>query len=156
MELDARDARQVPRTKSGDDIIPKAESTAIVDEAAFESSRPTWRSRRSLIEIEESTETRLTSHTTRHLDHRRAEDQAIADSLMISFGVVVRDALRHGASKVPLADRNQPVQAFVFDRPHEALRVGVRVRRARRSEDEADTGLPQPASHRDAEGRHPF
>ena len=46
---------------------------------------------------------------------------------MIPFGVVVLDVLRHGATEVPLPDRNQSVEAFFFDRPHKAFRVGVRI-----------------------------
>jgi len=59
--------------------------------------------------------------------------------------MVVLDVFRHGAAEVPLADRNQPVQTFLFDRPHEPFRVGVRIRRTRRSEDHANSRVPQSA-----------
>jgi hypothetical protein len=46
---------------------------------------------------------------------------------MIPFAVVVLDVLRDGRSEVPLAERNQPVQAFFFDGSHEPFGVGVRI-----------------------------
>jgi hypothetical protein len=79
----------------------------------------------------------MTSHTIRHPDDRRGRNEAIVQSLVIPFGVVVLDVLPHGAPEVPLTDRNQPVQAFFFNRPYEPFRVrdafgertGVRTRR---------------------------
>ena len=44
-------------------------------------------------------------------------------------------------------DRNQPVQAFFFDRPHETFRVRVRIGRARRGEEHADTRLLESTPH---------
>ena len=38
---------------------------------------------------------------------------------MVPFSVVMGDVLRHRAPEVLLPDRNQPVQAFFFERPHE-------------------------------------
>jgi hypothetical protein len=52
---------------------------------------------RSLIEVEEAAEPPTTSHTSCHLAHRWAEDEETADTLVIPFGVVVLDVLRHGA-----------------------------------------------------------
>ena len=49
------------------------------------------RSRGPLIEIEQPAEPRTASHATRHLDHRRARDQPIVESLVIPFAVVVLD-----------------------------------------------------------------
>src|SRR5690349_6982466 len=45
-----------------------------------------------MIEIEESAEPRTTTHTTGHLTHGRAGDEAIADNMVIPFGVVTLDA----------------------------------------------------------------
>jgi len=47
--------------------------------------------------------------------------EPIGESLVIPFGFVVLNALRHRSSEVPLPDRNQPVQTFSFDRPHETF-----------------------------------
>ena len=69
---------------------------------------------------------------------------------MIPFAVVVLDVLRHGAPEMPLPDRNQPVKAFFLDRPHTAFRVGVRIRRAPRNKDDADTRVPQSTPHPEA------
>ena len=52
---------------------------------------------------------------TRHLDHQLARNEAIVQSLVIPFFVVVLDVLRHGPPEVQLPDRNQPVEAFFFD-----------------------------------------
>lgn len=89
----------------------------------------------------------MASHATRHLDRWRARDEAIVESLVIPFAVVVLDVLRHGPPEVPLPDWNQAVKAFFFDRPHEAFSVGVRIGRALRDEDQADTRVLQSTPH---------
>jgi hypothetical protein len=48
---------------------------------------------------------------------------------MIAFVMIVRDALGHGLPKVLLAEWNEAIQTFMFDRPHEALSMRIRVRR---------------------------
>ena len=70
---------------------------------------------RPLIEVEQPAEPWTASHATRHLNHQRACDEAVVESLVIPFFVVMLDGLRHGRPEVPLPDRNQPVQAFFFD-----------------------------------------
>src|SRR6478672_686944 len=67
----------------------------------------------------------------------------MVESLVIPFAVVMRDVLRHCVANVPLSDRNQPVQAFFFDRPHEPFRVSVSIRSALGDQDNADPCLPQ-------------
>lgn len=42
---------------------------------------------------------------------------------MIAFAVIVRDKLGDGTPKVTLPDWNDPIEALVFDRSHEALGV---------------------------------
>src|SRR5262245_64770645 len=46
---------------------------------------------------------------------------------MIPFQMIVLNEFRQGPSEVALAEWNQTIEAFGFDGPHEALRVGVRV-----------------------------
>jgi hypothetical protein len=48
---------------------------------------------------------------------------------------------------VALAERNQPVQAFFFDRPHEPFGVGVRIGRALGREDNTDGRLVESTPH---------
>ena len=52
----------------------------------------------------------------RHLDDRPARDEAIVESLVVPFSMVVLNVLRHGPPEVSLSDRHQPVQAFFVDR----------------------------------------
>jgi hypothetical protein len=80
----------------------------------------------------------MSSHATPHPDYRRARDEAIVESLVVPFSVVVRDVLRHGPPEMPLPDRNQAVQAFLFNRPHETFRVRVRIGRPLRGEEHAE------------------
>jgi hypothetical protein len=108
---------------------------------------PTGRSRGSLIEIEESAQPRATSHATRHVDKRRAGDEAIADTLVIPFGVVVRDVLRYSRSKMPFSEWNQPIQAFFFDRPYEPFGVGVCIGGALGREDHTDARFVESTPH---------
>jgi hypothetical protein len=48
---------------------------------------------------------------------------------MIAFMVIVLNEFRNGAAEVPLPNRNLPIQTFFLDRSHEALGVGIGVRR---------------------------
>jgi len=48
---------------------------------------------------------------------------------MIALVMVVGHEFRDGLSKVPLAHRNDPIEALLFDRPHEPLRIGIRIGR---------------------------
>ena len=63
---------------------------------------------------------------------------------MIPFVVVVRDELADGATPRALADQDHALEAGFLDGAHEALRVGVQVRRAGDAiaEAEADQDLP--------------
>ncbi len=54
---------------------------------------------------------------------------------MIPFAMVVLDVLRFGAAEGSLPERNQPVQALLFDGPHKAFGIGVRIGCARGRED---------------------
>ena len=66
---------------------------------------------------------------------------------MISFSVVVLDVLRYRPPEMSFPDWNQPIQAFFFDRPHEAFRVGVGIGRALGDEDHADSRVPESPPH---------
>jgi hypothetical protein len=63
--------------------------------------------------------------------------QVIPKSLMIPFAMIVGDKLRGGSSKMALAQRDQPIETFLFNRADEALCMRVRVRRPipRRADD---------------------
>jgi hypothetical protein len=65
---------------------------------------------------------------------------------MIPFAVVVLNVLRDGPPEVALPDRNQAVEAFFFDRPHEPF-VRVRIGPALRDAHNLDTSVPQSTSH---------
>jgi hypothetical protein len=50
----------------------------------------------------------MPSHAAHHLDDRRTRDEAIVESLMIPFVMIVLDdVLGHGPPEMPLPDRNQ-------------------------------------------------
>ena len=62
---------------------------------------------------------------------------------MIAFAMVVLDVLGDRAPEMALAERYDPIEAFLLDRPHEAFGVGIRVRRLVRSAHDLDSGLTQ-------------
>ena len=64
----------------------------------------------------------------------------MVEPLVIPCVVVVRDALADGATPRALADQDQALEAGVLDGAHEALRVGVQVRRAGGASDGGDIG----------------
>ena len=47
---------------------------------------------------------------------------------MIALAMVVLDVLGDRAPEMALAERYDPIEAFLLDRPHEAFGVGIRVR----------------------------
>ena len=71
---------------------------------------------------------------------------------MIPLVMIVSRELRDGSSKVALADRNDPIQTFLFNRSHEAFRVGVRIRRLVRGLHDTEAGVG-PFTMRGAYGR---
>jgi hypothetical protein len=58
-----------------------------------------------LIEIEHPAKPRTASYATGHLDHEWARYEAIVESLVIPFCVIVLDVLRHGPPEMRLTDR---------------------------------------------------
>ena len=63
---------------------------------------------------------------------------------MIPFPMIVGDELGDRPPEVALAERNHPVEALFFDRSHEALGVGIRVRGADGRQHDAN---PRVAEH---------
>ena len=61
--------------------------------------------------------------------------------------VVVRDELAAGATPRALADQDHALEAGVLDGAHEALRVGVQVRRAGGASDGGDIGRGERVAH---------
>ncbi len=59
-------------------------------------------------------------------------DELVFQTLVVPFGVVMRQKLASGVAQGVFAKENQPVEAFYFNRPHEPLQVSVQVRRSRR------------------------
>jgi hypothetical protein len=55
-------------------------------------------------------------------------DQPIPQPLMIPLALIVLDEFRHDSSEMALAERQHPVEAFLFNGPHEPLRVRIRIR----------------------------
>ncbi len=51
---------------------------------------------------------------------------------MIAFAMIVRDVLGQGLPEMPLAERNDAIETFLFDGPDEALGVRVRIGRLKR------------------------
>ena len=71
----------------------------------------------------------------------------MVEPLVIPFVVVVRDALADGATPRALADQAHALEAGVLEGAHEALRVGVQVRRAGGASDGGDIGRGERVVH---------
>jgi hypothetical protein len=79
---------------------------------------------------------------------RRLVNELIADPLVVALPVIVVDELTYQVAKVPLTQRQDPIQAFLFDRPHKAFCVGIAVRRR----GSASSSEEQPAFQKDRSG----
>ena len=66
---------------------------------------------------------------------------------MIAFVMIVRDVVRHGQPKVPLAEWNNAIETFLFDGPDEALGVGIRIRRPPRRLHNPNAAIAQQPSY---------
>src|SRR4029453_9604267 len=85
----------------------------------------TQRSRGPLIEIEQPAQALAALHATRRIiGPRPRDDQRIGESLVIALTMIVHHEFRHRAPEMPLAERNQPIQTFFFDRSHESSSAG--------------------------------
>ena len=65
-------------------------------------------------------------------------DQFVSEPLMIPLVMIVPRELLERHPQVPFPDRDDPIQALLFYRPDESLRVGVAVGRTRRRADHAN------------------
>ena len=75
---------------------------------------------------------------------------------MIAFVMIMLDVLGHDLPKVPLAQRNDAIETFLFDGPNEALSMGIRIRRPPRRLHNADASLAQQLPYRAAPLRVPI
>ena len=82
---------------------------------------------------------------------RGGEEQSVANTLMVSFVMVVFDELVNRTAQRAFANENQSIQARFLDCPHEALRVGVEIWRTWGQADRLDTGRSQGFTKRGGE-----
>jgi hypothetical protein len=73
--------------------------------------------------IKQATESRMSTNPTSGLRRGSTGNQRIAQPLVIALGMVVSDVLHERATEVVFAHRDDPIQAFRLDGPHEARSV---------------------------------
>src|SRR5262249_38704395 len=95
--------------------------------------------RRATVIIKEPAEARTATNVTDALDSRRGSfDQFVRQALVMPIPVVMLDVLSNRPPEVAFAERDHPVEAFLFDGAHEPVRVGIRIGRALGDENHAD------------------
>jgi hypothetical protein len=90
---------------------------------ADEVSRRT--SRGSFVVIQQAAKPRTPTNPALASLGRLALNEPIVEPLMISLMMVMGDEFHDGPSEVPLANRNHPIEALLFDRSHEPFGVGI-------------------------------
>ena len=114
---------------------------------------PCESSRRAIVIVKQTAQPSTSTNATNGpVRRRRARDQCVLDPLVIPLAVIVRDVFGDCASKMPLAERNQPIEALLLDRPHEPLRVAVGCPE-RRANDPDSRLFEEPARHDSTCGR---
>ena len=106
------------------------------------------RSRRALVIVEYAAKTWTATNAPDEVRRRCARDQRVPNPLMIPLPVIVLDVLRDRPAQMTLPKRDHTVQALLFDRSHEPLRVGVGIRCLIRRLHHTDPGLAQSRPHR--------
>jgi len=74
-------------------------------------------------------------------------NQFVVQALMIPLAMIVGDKTRD-QSKMALAERNQAIETFLFDRADEPFGVGVGIRRPIRCLNDAESRVLQARAHR--------
>jgi hypothetical protein len=76
-----------------------------------------------------------------------AVDERVAQRLMIALVMIVINEFPDRPSEVFLANRNDPIETFLFDRSDKSFRVRIRIRRLERCLHHAEASLVQQPSH---------
>ena len=61
--------------------------------------------------------------------------ELVVESLVVSLTMVMLDVLVDDEAQMPLAERDDTMEALLFDRPDEPLGIGVEIRALRRQPD---------------------
>ena len=96
-----------------------------------------WRSGRAVC-----TRPTLYSYSPARLAWSPTFEEFIPKSLMRSFVVAVRGEVCYGLPEVALPERHDPIQTFLFDRAHEALRITVGIGRTIQRLDDQQAPCP--------------
>ena len=97
-----------------------------------------------MLEIEESAEAVAPLHVGgRALRRCCALQKAVVESLMVSLVVVVLDVLPREEAQVAFTERDQSIEAFLFDRPNEPFGVRVEIGTPRRQPNGLDPAACQ-------------
>src|SRR6478672_8783862 len=98
----------------------------------------------SVVVLQQPTQPRPTRDSpvaaSRTLD---GEEQPVAHALMVAFVMIVLDEFVNDLPERAFANEDQLIETGFLDRPHEAFRVGVEIRRTGRQADGFDTGCRQ-------------
>jgi hypothetical protein len=89
-------------------------------------------SRDSLVVVQQAAKALTPVDPSLASTQRPTVDEPVPEPLMIPLAMVVLDELRERSSKVALTKQYEPVEALMFDRPHEAFSVRVRIGRSKR------------------------
>jgi hypothetical protein len=94
----------------------------------------------SVVVLQQSTQPRTTRNrpvASRPLD---GEEQPVFHALMVAFVMIVLNAFVDDVPERAFANEDQLLQTRFLDRPHEAFRKRVEIRRTKRQADGFDTG----------------
>ena len=101
-----------------------------------------------MVITEETTHPLAAPHAAAPRLNLHAVDQFVAKPLMVALGMVMDHEVGERAPEVPLTQRNQPIQAFLFDRPNKPLRMRIAVRSTERCLDHPHTRRLEQLSNR--------
>jgi hypothetical protein len=106
--------------------IPDRLTTVMSHNSAEPMIRTAFASRRSLVVIQHPTQSRTATNPARLSSD--TVDQPVPKTLVIALPMIVGDEFVNGLSEMALTERNHSVEALLFDRSDEALRVRICIR----------------------------